>query len=78
MFERVLKSIKLTLDQAQHITPDQLVSLGEHQLTWIWYAGDAPINNDISAKKLVTPLLSVINGNNTHRRALWQQICSYE
>ncbi|WGW00846.1 DNA polymerase III subunit psi [Vibrio sp. YMD68] len=78
MFERVLKSIKLTLDQAQHIYPEQLAGLGDHQLSWIWYAGEASIDDSHKAKKLVTPLLSSINGHNEHRRALWQQICSYE
>ncbi|MGF1722212.1 DNA polymerase III subunit psi [Vibrio kyushuensis] len=78
MFERVLKSIKLSLDQALHIYPEQLASLGEHQLTWIWYAGEASVEGAITAKKLESPLLSSINGHNEHRRALWQQICSYE
>ncbi|MEZ9229785.1 DNA polymerase III subunit psi [Vibrio amylolyticus] len=78
MFERVLKSVKLTLDQAQHIYPEQLHSIHSDQLVWIWYAGTTSVNDSISANKLLSPLLSDIDGNNTHRRALWQQICSYE
>ncbi|MCK6264845.1 DNA polymerase III subunit psi [Vibrio sp. ZSDE26] len=79
MFERVLKSIKLEIDQAQHVYPEQLSALGEHNIAWVWYAGeDAQMSETLSTKKLTTPLLSSINGHNEHRRALWQQICSYE
>lgn len=78
MFERVLKSIKLTLEQAQHIYPEQAHSVDAEQLVWVWYAGTESVNPSISGNKLVSPLLSEIDGNNTHRRALWQQICSYE
>ncbi|MDK9758990.1 DNA polymerase III subunit psi [Vibrio sp. D173a] len=35
-------------------------------------------DTDIAAKTLQSPLLSHIDGNNQQRRALWQQICSYE
>ncbi|RJX70460.1 DNA polymerase III subunit psi [Vibrio sinensis] len=76
LLERVLKSIQLTLDQALHITPEQLPLLGEHQLEWIWFAGC--VEQMVSVKKkLTSPALIEIGGNNDYRRALWQQICSY-
>ncbi|MGR5171068.1 DNA polymerase III subunit psi [Vibrio owensii] len=76
MFERVLKSIKLTLDDALHLEPERLSMLGEHQLEWVWFAG-CEADTSINAKQLTSPLLQDIDGNNEQRRALWQQICSY-
>jgi len=77
MFGNVLKSLKLTINQARHIFPEQLAMIGCHQLSWLWFSGcekwDIP-----KIKLLETPLLSDINGNNQERRRLWQQICSYE
>jgi len=76
MFERVLKTIDLTLEQTLHIFPEQCNLIEQAQLDWIWYAG-SHINLNIEAKVLNTPLLEEIDGNNDQRRALWQQICSY-
>ena len=76
MFERVLKSIKLTLEQARHIEPERLSSLGEHELEWVWFSG-CEADTSVNAKQLTSPLLKDIDGNNEQRRALWQQICSY-
>ncbi|BCN24948.1 DNA polymerase III subunit psi [Vibrio alfacsensis] len=76
MFERVLKSIKLSLDDALHLEPERLSSLGEHDLEWVWFAG-CEADMSINAKQLTSPLLKDIDGNNEQRRALWQQICSY-
>lgn len=76
LFEKILKSMKLTLEQAMHIEPERLAMLGEHQLEWVWFAG-CESNNMESAKQLTSPLLQDIDGNNEQKRALWQQICSY-
>ncbi|EEX95411.1 DNA polymerase III subunit psi [Vibrio orientalis CIP 102891 = ATCC 33934] len=77
MFERVLKSIKLDLSQALHIYPEQLSQLEQPFTGWVWFAGcDAP--SQASGQVLTSPLLSDIDGNNEQRRALWQQICSYQ
>ncbi|MBW3694218.1 DNA polymerase III subunit psi [Vibrio sp. T187] len=77
MFERVLKSIKLNLDQALHITPSEFSAVDASSLEWVWFAGcSAP--DSASGKVLQSPLLSDIDGNNQQRRALWQQICSYD
>tara|TARA_Y100001956_G_scaffold76794_1_gene86415 strand:- start:3194 stop:3592 length:399 start_codon:yes stop_codon:yes gene_type:complete len=77
LFERVLKSIDLTLDQALHIYPEQVSQLAEPFQNWIWFSGcENP--EKIGGKVLSSPLLSQIDGNNEQRRALWQQICSYK
>lgn len=78
MFERVLKSIHLRLDQALFIQPSQLSQLGENQLEWVWFAG-CETSDGVQVKKVLnSPLLSEIDGNVQHRRDLWQQICSYD
>ncbi len=77
MFERVLKSIKLNLEQALFLSPNEVSALDTSHLEWVWFAG-CQVQHDITAKTLQSPLLSDIDGNNQQRRALWQQICSYE
>ncbi len=77
LFERVLKSFKVKLDQTQYVHIDHLASIELASLEWIWYAGcDGDVISGVN--KLQTPLLSDIDGNTQHRRDLWQQICSYE
>ena len=77
MFERVLKSIKLDLSQALHIQPQHLTSIELGEVEWVWFAG-CESAQELKAKTLQSPLLSDINGNNQHRRDLWQQICAYD
>jgi len=77
MFERVLKSIKLNLEQALFLTPNELSGFDMSNLEWVWFAG-CPVPHGVTAKTLQSPLLSDIDGNNQQRRALWQQICSYD
>ncbi|WP_260259821.1 DNA polymerase III subunit psi [Vibrio intestinalis] len=76
LFERVLKSMKLSLQQALHLYPEQLPQLSTTQIEWLWFAGCAS-NSDIQANVLTSPLITEIEGNTQHRKALWQQICSY-
>ncbi len=76
LFENILKSMKLTIDQAMHLEPERLFLLGEHQAEWIWFAGCEAQATDVT-KQLTSPLLKDIDGNNQQKRALWQQICSY-
>ncbi len=79
MFEKVLKTLPLALEQACHMTPEQLPQLGEHQLEWLWFAGCEQPDIDFSEVKVLhSPLLSNIDGNNQERRALWQQICAMQ
>ncbi|XHY19789.1 DNA polymerase III subunit psi [Vibrio sp. NH-UV-68] len=77
LFERVLSSINLTLADARYLVPNQLSLVTQHNLEWVWFAG-CEVDESISAKALVSPRLSDIVGNNQQRRALWQQICSYQ
>ncbi|MDG3088910.1 DNA polymerase III subunit psi [Vibrio hannami] len=77
MFEKVLKSIKLTLADARHLYPEQLAQLKYNDLKWVWFAGCEPTELE-GSNTLSSPLLSDIDGNNQERRALWQQICSYD
>ncbi|MGP8307488.1 DNA polymerase III subunit psi [Vibrio sp. YIC-376] len=76
LFEKILKSMKLTLDQSMHLEPERLSQLGEHQLEWVWFAGSEAKACE-NTKQLISPLLQEIDGNNEQKRALWQQICSY-
>lgn len=76
LFEKILKSMKLTLDQAIHIEPECLPRLGEHALEWLWFAGCEASSHE-NIKQLTSPLLEDIEGNNEQKRALWQQIRSY-
>ncbi|WP_165312169.1 DNA polymerase III subunit psi [Vibrio ziniensis] len=77
LFERVLKSFNVELQQSQYASLHNLANIDLSTLEWIWFAGcDDEINSNI--KKLHTPLLSDVDGNTQHRRDLWQQICSYE
>lgn len=76
LFARVLKSFHVSLDQARHVYPHQLAQLDLSALEWIWFAG-CDATPEIAAKRLVSPLLRAIAGNNQHRRDLWQQICAY-
>lgn len=77
MFERVLKSIKLDLSQALHLQPQHLSAVDLSSVEWVWFAG-CDSAHELKAKTLQSPLLSDINGNNQHRRDLWQQICAYD
>lgn len=77
MFEKVLKSIKLSLKDARHLYPEQVSQLNADNLKWAWFAGCEQTDLE-DCNILQSPLLSDIDGNNQERRALWQQICSYD
>lgn len=66
LFEKILKSMKLTLEQAMHIEPERLAMLGEHQLEWVWFAG-CESNSMENAKQLTSLLLQDIDGNNEQK-----------
>lgn len=76
LFERVLHSIHLNLQDALHVEPNVFPLLGQHQLEWVWFSGCEKQAAD-NIKTLTSPLLSAIDGNKPARRALWQQICAY-
>ncbi|EGQ7834874.1 TPA: DNA polymerase III subunit psi [Vibrio vulnificus] len=77
-FEKVLKSMQIELAQARHITPEQLDLVKPLKVNWVWFAGCPVQPLSMVAKVLQSPELAQIDGHNEHRRALWQQIRSYE
>ncbi|CAM3496421.1 DNA polymerase III subunit psi [Vibrio aerogenes CECT 7868] len=77
LFEKVLKSFSVAADESMYIHPENLHRLGKHALKWVWFAGCQPVEG-IAPRQLVSPLLSLIEGNPLHRRELWRQICAYQ
>lgn len=88
-YQKILKAMTLELTDTLHISPEQLLLLdGEHIPEWIWFAGDDKARERFTQltqqyqlspppKKLVSPHLTNINGNDMERRALWNQIRAY-
>ncbi|PWI35257.1 DNA polymerase III subunit psi [Vibrio albus] len=81
---KILASIHLSVEQVKHVYPQQLDSVDFTAKTpkWIWFAGcasmiESPSIEHSQLQQLLSPPLTDIRGNNQHRRALWQQICSY-
>lgn len=77
LFERVLKSFHVTLEQAQHAFPHNLANLDLSSVEWVWFAG-CECHTIEGVKTLQSPVLSEVEGHTQHRRDLWQQICSYQ
>ncbi|SJN53969.1 DNA polymerase III subunit psi [Vibrio ruber DSM 16370] len=77
MFEKVLKSFHVSLEEARHVYPHSLDWISQSDIEWIWFAG-CPAPEVTTAKRLTSPLLSEIDGHPQHRRDLWRQICSYQ
>lgn len=73
LFENILKTINLTLDQTRYLAPEHLVLLSATKVDWIWFAG-SEVQMELGIKTLQSPSLSEIDGNQQHKRALWQQI----
>ncbi|MGL6258342.1 DNA polymerase III subunit psi [Vibrio sp. WXL103] len=74
--EKVLKAMGLSLSQVQHIEPQHWSELDSSQLEWVWFAGCD--EQPTGAKRLLSPKLEMIDGNNQQRRALWSQIQSQQ
>ncbi|MDW6091953.1 DNA polymerase III subunit psi [Vibrio rhizosphaerae] len=77
MFEKVLKSFHVSLEEACHIYPHSLDLVSHTDIEWFWFAG-CPAPEAMAGKLLTSPLLSQIDGHPQHRRDLWRQICSYQ
>ncbi|GAB6261552.1 DNA polymerase III subunit psi [Photobacterium sp. CCB-ST2H9] len=76
LFGNILRSMKLTPDQALALPPHALPDLGEHHLTWCWFAGCesvAPSDCHI----LHSAALSQMHDHPADKKALWQQICAF-
>ncbi|MER2495045.1 DNA polymerase III subunit psi [Vibrio neptunius] len=73
LFENIIKTMNLTLEHALYLAPEHLSLLTPTQVEWIWFAG-CEGQRDLGQKTLHSPNLSEIDGNQQHKRALWQQI----
>lgn len=73
LFENILKTVSLTLEQALYLAPEHLSLLQTTKIDWVWFAG-CDVQVDLGQKTLQSPSLSEIDGNQQHKRALWQQI----
>ncbi len=71
--QKVLKAMKLDLNDCGHLYPNQVQQLGAHSLQWLWFSDCAsqPVNG---VKVITSPALSEIDGHNQNRRQLWNQI----
>lgn len=79
--EKVLASMKLTLNDICHLQPHQLHSITDHQLNWLWLCRDEsyPVPEHLAMLNLLTsPSLLNLQASPQHRKSLWQQICSYD
>ncbi len=77
LFGRILASMKLTPEQAMHVSTEGVAQLGEHQLTWIWYAGcESSEPSDVRVLRSIA--LSQMHQQPSAKKQLWQQICNYD
>ncbi|PCS23535.1 DNA polymerase III subunit psi [Candidatus Enterovibrio escicola] len=76
LFGKILASIGLLPDQALRLPPAALPHVGEHALSWCWFAGvkESDLSNLKGVKRLISPALSVLHGSPTEKKALWLQI----
>ncbi|WP_459680685.1 DNA polymerase III subunit psi [Vibrio comitans] len=71
--QKVLKAMKLELNDCRHLYPNQVQQVGSHSLQWLWFSNctSQPLEN---IKVIASPALSEIDGHNENRRQLWNQI----
>ncbi|GEA61673.1 DNA polymerase III subunit psi [Vibrio comitans] len=71
--QKVLKAMKLDLNDCRHLYPNQVQQLASHSLQWLWFSNctSQPLDN---IKVITSPALSEIDGHNENRRQLWNQI----
>lgn len=77
LFGRILKSMKLTPAQALMLPPQGVEQIRAHQLTWCWLAG-CQAAHPAGCQLLTSAALKQMHTNPASKKALWQQICSYE
>ncbi|WP_172970063.1 MULTISPECIES: DNA polymerase III subunit psi [unclassified Salinivibrio] len=77
LFGNILKSIKLSADQARQLPHAALAALGDHHLSWCWYIDSPEIIVD-GVKSLYSLPLAQMHDNPMAKRDLWRQICQYE
>ncbi len=77
LFGKILKSMKLAPEQALMLPLDALDQIGEHHLTWCWFAGCTGAQPD-GCQVLNSVSLHLMHNDPSSKKALWQQICSYD
>ncbi|MDO6704737.1 DNA polymerase III subunit psi [Photobacterium sp. 1_MG-2023] len=76
LFGNILRSMKLTPEQALSLPPHALSELGKHHLIWCWFAGcDGVAPSD--CRVLHSESLRLMHEKPASKKALWQQICAF-
>jgi DNA polymerase III subunit psi len=77
LFGRILGSMKLKPEQALSLPLEAVEQVAEHYLTWCWFAGCQGAH-PVGCQVLNSSSLQAMHSNPSSKKALWQQICSYD
>ena len=77
LFGRILHSMKLSPDQALTLPSHCIDNIGEHHLQWCWFAG-CDGREPMGTQRLQSCSLAHMHDHPLTKKALWQQICSYD
>ncbi|PSU46745.1 DNA polymerase III subunit psi [Photobacterium frigidiphilum] len=77
LFGRILGSMKLKPEQALSLPLEAVEQVAEHHLTWCWFAGCQGAH-PVGCQVLNSSSLRAMHSNPSSKKALWQQICSYD
>ncbi|PSV44820.1 DNA polymerase III subunit psi [Photobacterium indicum] len=77
LFGRILGSMKLTPEQALSLPLEAVEQVAEHHLIWCWFAGCQGAH-PVGCQVLNSSSLQAMHSNPSSKKALWQQICSYD
>jgi DNA polymerase-3 subunit psi len=77
LFGRILSSMKLTPQQALSLPLSALDQIEEHHLMWCWFAGCQGAH-PTGCQVLNSASLKLMHNDPSSKKALWQQICSYD
>ena len=77
LFGRILGSMKLQPEQALCIPAAAVEQIREHHLKWCWVAG-CEAAHPADSQLLTSASLKSMHTNPGAKKALWQQICSYD
>ncbi|MGR2768304.1 DNA polymerase III subunit psi [Photobacterium ganghwense] len=77
LFGRILSSMKLSPEQAMALPSSAVELVREHHLTWCWVAG-CETAHPAGCQLLTSISLKQMHTNPAAKKALWQQICSYD
>lgn len=78
LFEKILASMKLRVDQARQIPPNALPLVKAHTLKWVWFCAVPEQPGLDGVATLSSPSLAVLQGDVSAKKALWQQIKHYD